>query len=371
MNRDRSTVNSSAVLLAAGVVVGFLIGNSIERTSAQDGKKDKPKSGARELYSTAKQGGNYLRQSPAARANRPATDYGLGENHVSKLPTYPLGGPGDRTPLDLWRYAGGGDNSWGSPNLPMPWDRWVEKMREQKPKLMTDVNEYMDSRYDFSGNPMPGATMTGGRPIMHGPIARLPKGTKSWEALTAMSPGEIKKADAFPFKPLAHPLQTTAHMLFPQAWVQAHPEHERMDVDFDIPNAYLPEFPPPMFLTTHKELGDVSQGKEVTLGNYYELFNGLLTGEQMEGLKELLRPSATTWFNQTEHRVTYEPSAGVACRELLKHLATPRCVLVREGAKHSWWGNPLNGRRSAVPRHVELSNQMATKICKDLGVPRP
>jgi cytochrome c peroxidase len=86
-----------------------------------------------------------------------------------------------------------------------------------------------------------------------------------------------------------------------------------MDVDFDIPDAYLPEFPPPLFLTTHKELGDVSGGTEVTLGNYYEIFDGLLTPEQMEGLKELLRPSPTTWFNHTTHRVTKEPSAGVSC----------------------------------------------------------
>jgi cytochrome c peroxidase len=128
-----------------------------------------------------------------------------------------------------------------------------------------------------------------------------------------MTPEEIRDKDLFAYKPLAHPLQTTAHMLFPQAWIKAHPEHERIDCDFDIPDAYLPEFPPPMFLTTHKELGDVTRGQEVTLGNYYELFNGLLTGEQMEGLKELLRPSPTTWFNQTTHRVTAQPSAGVAC----------------------------------------------------------
>jgi cytochrome c peroxidase len=57
----------------------------------------------------------------------------------------------------------------------------------------------------------------------------------------------------------------------------------------------------------------VTGGREVTLANYYEIFNGLLTGEQMEGLKELLRPSPTTWFNQTLHRVTLQPSAGVAC----------------------------------------------------------
>jgi cytochrome c peroxidase len=102
-------------------------------------------------------------------------------------------------------------------------------------------------------------------------------------------------------------------MVFPQMWLRVHPEHERMDCDLDLPDNYLPEFPPPMFLTTHKELGDVTQGQEVTLGNYYDLFNGLLTAEQMEGLKELLRPSPTTWFNQTSHRVTFEPSAGVAC----------------------------------------------------------
>lgn len=128
-----------------------------------------------------------------------------------------------------------------------------------------------------------------------------------------LSADEILEKDIFPYKPLAHPLQTTAHMLFPQNWIRSHPEHERMDVDFDMPDEYLPEFPPPLFLTTHPELGDVTRGREVTLGNYFEIFDGLLTGEQMEGLKELLRPTATTWFNHTAHRVTVEPSAGVSC----------------------------------------------------------
>ena len=47
--------------------------------------------------------------------------------------------------------------------------------------------------------------------------------------------------------------------------------------------------------------------------NYFEIFDGLLTAEQMEGLKELLKPTPTTWFNHTPHRVTKEPSAGVSC----------------------------------------------------------
>lgn len=56
-------------------------------------------------------------------------------------------------------------------------------------------------------------------------------------------------------------------------------------------------------------------------------------------------------------------------RALLAHLAAHGCMLVREGSKHSWWGNPANGRRSAVPRHSEVDDLLSRKICRDLGVP--
>jgi mRNA interferase HicA len=56
-------------------------------------------------------------------------------------------------------------------------------------------------------------------------------------------------------------------------------------------------------------------------------------------------------------------------RELIEHLKHYGCKLVREGAKHSWWHNPLLNKRSAVPRHMELSDILANKICKDLGIP--
>ena len=255
----------------------------------------------------------YLLQSPGASVDRSGNDFGLGDAHVSKLKPYPPERPGDRTPFDLWRYAGRGASSWGSPNLHMPWNEWLEMCQKQKPMLVKECKAYMDGRFDFHARPITGATMSGGKPVMRGPVARLPKSVTSYEELASLSPEEIKRRDLFPFKPLAHPLQSTAHMLFPQQWIRAHPEHERIDCDFDIPDQYLPEYPPPMFLTTHKELGDVTGGREVSLGNYYEIFNGLLTAEQMEGLKELLRPSPTTWFNHTEHRVTLKPSAGVSC----------------------------------------------------------
>jgi mRNA interferase HicA len=57
--------------------------------------------------------------------------------------------------------------------------------------------------------------------------------------------------------------------------------------------------------------------------------------------------------------------------EFLAHLKAHGCQLVREGAKHSWWGNPENGRRSAVPRHSEINNILARKICRDLGITEP
>jgi len=58
-------------------------------------------------------------------------------------------------------------------------------------------------------------------------------------------------------------------------------------------------------------------------------------------------------------------------RDLIRHLMDHGCELIREGGKHSWWGNPANGQRSAVPRHSEISDYLARKICRDLGVLDP
>jgi cytochrome c peroxidase len=155
--------------------------------------------------------------------------------------------------------------------------------------------------------------MSRGKPIMVGPTGRLPDGVKSWDDYAAMSPDDIKKQGKFPYGTLDHPIQSTAHMLFPETWTKVHPEHERFDVGFDIPTCFLPEFPPALYLTNHPELGDVTRGVEITYGNYFNMFNGLITPEQMEGLRLLVTPFQTTWFNTTHHRVTPEPSQGVSC----------------------------------------------------------
>ncbi len=56
--------------------------------------------------------------------------------------------------------------------------------------------------------------------------------------------------------------------------------------------------------------------------------------------------------------------------KLIKYLNSNGCVLLREGARHSWWINQNKNMRSSVPRHKEISDILAQKICKDLGIPK-
>jgi mRNA interferase HicA len=56
-------------------------------------------------------------------------------------------------------------------------------------------------------------------------------------------------------------------------------------------------------------------------------------------------------------------------KDLLKYLRSAGCVFIREGGRHSWWYNPSLNRRSAIPRHNEIVDILAKKICKDLGIP--
>lgn len=57
--------------------------------------------------------------------------------------------------------------------------------------------------------------------------------------------------------------------------------------------------------------------------------------------------------------------------DLLRHLRDHGCVLLREGSRHSWWHNPKQNRRSAVPRHNEIDDHLARKFAKTLGFNSP
>lgn len=55
--------------------------------------------------------------------------------------------------------------------------------------------------------------------------------------------------------------------------------------------------------------------------------------------------------------------------DLLRHRRKHGCHLKREGRSHSLWINPATGAVEAVPRHTEISDILARKICRGLSVP--
>ena len=91
------------------------------------------------------------------------------------------------------------------------------------------------------------------------------------------------------------------------------PPLERFDVEFDLPEEFLPEFPPAMFPQSRPELGDVSRGEVVSINNFYRLFKDILTPVQLDGLRFLLMPLPQEEFNATDDRKTVNPSLGVTC----------------------------------------------------------
>jgi cytochrome c peroxidase len=177
-------------------------------------------------------------------------------------------------------------------------------------------------RYDLGDKPAKGVTMSRGKAIQEGVRAKLPAGVKSWQDLAALTPEATREKRLWPkgFLPLPHPNHAEGGMLFPKFHIDKIQQQEgrdltRFDLDFDLPDHFLPEFPPPMYLTTRPDLGDVSQGQLVTLSNYYKLFNGILNPKQLEGLRLLVTPFPQQQFNATEDRRSLKASSGVTCFE--------------------------------------------------------
>jgi cytochrome c peroxidase len=195
----------------------------------------------------------------------------------------------------------------------------MERMKKEKPQVMNRQLELLKKRYDLDNKAAKGVTMSRGKAIQEGVRVKLPSGM-TWDKLDALSPEEIKEKGLWPagFLPLPHPNHAEGGMLFPKYHIEEIKKQEgrdltRFDLDYDLPDHFLPEFPPPIYLTTRPDLGDVSQGKVVTLMNYYALFNGILNPKQLEGLRLLVTPFAQQQFNQTEDRRSEQPSRGVTC----------------------------------------------------------
>ncbi len=181
-----------------------------------------------------------------------------------------------------------------------------------RPGVTAAQRRLLEARYDLAPRTLPGVTMSRGKPVPVGPTARL-RGAKSFEELAAMTPEAIRKGGLFPYPALPHPKQATGGQVFPAMQIAMFPRLARFDVEFDLPDAFLPEFPPAIFLQNRPELGDVSRGEVVSINNYYRLFKDLLTPVQLDGLRLLATPFPQEEFNPTDDRKSAQPSLGVAC----------------------------------------------------------
>lgn len=188
----------------------------------------------------------------------------------------------------------------------------VEADKAAKDGIMEKQRELLNARYNLEPKFHPEVTMTRGKPVPMGPTARLAEGV-TWESLMEKTPEEMKKAGSFPYPSLPHPKHATGGQVFPQMQIDMFPRLQRFDVDFDLPDAFIPEFPPAMFLQHRPDLGDVSRGEVISINNFYSLFKDMLTPVQLDGLRLLLTPMPQEEFNATDDRKTEHASLGVTC----------------------------------------------------------
>ena len=191
-------------------------------------------------------------------------------------------------------------------------DELMRQAIAAKPGIMAAHQQLLAQRYVLEPRLDPAVKMSRGKPLPVGPTARL-QGGLTWDRLGALSADQIKAQGVFPYPALPHPLHAVGGQVFPRMQIAMFPRLERFDVDFDLPEAFLPEFPPAIFLSNRPELGDVSRGEVVSINNYYRLFKDLLTPVQLDGLRLLLTPFPQEEFNPTDDRKTREPSLGVTC----------------------------------------------------------
>ena len=194
-----------------------------------------------------------------------------------------------------------------------------DRMVAAKAGIMKRQMDLLEERYDLSDRPAKGVAMDRTKPVQEGVRVKLPPSV-TWNKLASETAEQIREMGIFPkgFLPLPHANHPEGGMVFPNFEIQELLKQEsrdltRFDLDFDIPERFLAEFPPAIYLTTRPDLGDVSKGQLVTIANYYEMFSGILNPKQIEGLRLLLTPFPQQQFNQTTDRRSEKPSRGVAC----------------------------------------------------------
>jgi cytochrome c peroxidase len=202
-------------------------------------------------------------------------------------------------------------SSYGPTNQDVSFDQIKAARMAVKAARAKEHMELLNSRYSLAKKTTSEVLMSGGKPIPVGPTANL-RGV-TWEQLDKMGPEQIKEKGVFPYKPLPFADHAEGGMLFPEMTTKLLPRLVRFDLDFDLPEYFLPDPAPAIYLTTRPDLGDVAKGRLITIDDYYEIFNGILNPKQLEGLRLLLTQFPQQQFNSTEDRRTDRPSLGVTC----------------------------------------------------------
>src|ERR1700687_843341 len=136
----------------------------------------------------------------------------------------------------------------------------TKRLQAEKPQFAKRQQALLEERYDLADRPAKGTAMSGGKPVQDGVRVRLPEGM-TWEKLAALSPEQVKEKQLWPagFLPLPHPHHESGGMIFPKFLIeetkkQTDRDLTRFDLDFDLTDHFLPEFPAPIYLTTRPAL---------------------------------------------------------------------------------------------------------------------
>ena len=175
---------------------------------------------------------------------------------------------------------------------PKPFTTLQEVMQQEiaaRPKVMAAQRKLLEERYNLTPKLDPEAKMSRGKPLPVGPTARLPEGL-TWDQLAELTPEEIRKRGVFPYPSLPHPKHANGGQVFPKLQIEMFPRLERFDVDFDLPDAFLPEFPAGHLPQNRPELGTFPAARSCHINNYYRLFKDILTPVQLDGLRMLAHP---------------------------------------------------------------------------------
>src|SRR6202045_2377987 len=136
-----------------------------------------------------------------------------------------------------------GKSSYMPVDIMEPFSAILARLSAQKPDVTREHMALLNARYDLSNRPAAGVTMDRTKPVQEGVRVKLPAG-KTWEALAAMSPEQIREQNLFPkgFYPLPHPKHPDGGFVFPHFMIDAIKQQDgrdltRFDVDLDLPDA--------------------------------------------------------------------------------------------------------------------------------------